>query len=79
MKIIIIDKETLCVRGEACLSPTHNTAQEKKLVDDRLEAHYRNPEAGSSWKEVYDRIVGKFKNADPAGPGNNTEETVFKK
>ncbi len=30
---------------------------EKKLIDERLEAHRRNPDSGASWEEVYKRIV----------------------
>ncbi|KPA17483.1 Addiction module component, CHP02574 [Candidatus Magnetomorum sp. HK-1] len=28
-----------------------------KLIDERLEAHRQNPDAGSSWEEVYNRIM----------------------
>ncbi len=35
------------------------TEAEKSLIDERLEAHRRNPEAGSSWKDVYKRITEK--------------------
>ena len=35
------------------------TEEEKKIIDQRLEAYHRNPEAGSSWEEVYQRIVKK--------------------
>ena len=34
------------------------TEAEKKLIDERLEAHRRNPEAGSSWEDVY-KIITK--------------------
>ena len=30
-----------------------------KLIDERLEAHRQNPDAGSSWDEVYDRITSQ--------------------
>ncbi len=30
---------------------------EKKIIDERLEAHRLNPESGASWEEVYKRIV----------------------
>ena len=33
------------------------TDEEKKLIDERLEAYYRDPQVGSSWNEVYQRIV----------------------
>ena len=31
------------------------------LIDERLEACRRNPQAGSSWEEVYARIVSRRK------------------
>jgi len=30
-----------------------------KLIDERLEAHRQNPNAGSSWEEVYNRITSQ--------------------
>ncbi|MDM8539483.1 addiction module protein [Desulfococcaceae bacterium HSG9] len=36
------------------------TVAEKKLIDERLEAHRQNPEAGSSWENVYRRIAKKY-------------------
>ncbi len=33
------------------------TDEEKKLIDERLEAYHRDPQVGSSWNEVYQRIV----------------------
>ena len=27
-----------------------------KLIDERLEAHRQNPDAGSSWEDAYNRI-----------------------
>ena len=35
------------------------TGEEKKIIDERLEAYHRNPESGSPWKEVFGRIVAK--------------------
>jgi putative addiction module component (TIGR02574 family) len=32
------------------------TEAEKKIIDERLEAYHKNPEAGSPWKEVCQRI-----------------------
>ncbi len=31
--------------------------EEKRIIDRRLEAYYRNPNAASSWEDVYNRIV----------------------
>ncbi len=34
------------------------TENERKMIDERLEAYHRNPVLGSPWEEVYKRIVG---------------------
>jgi putative addiction module component (TIGR02574 family) len=36
------------------------TEAEKKIIDERLEAYHRNPEAGSPWEEVYQRITKAY-------------------
>ena len=36
------------------------TEAEKKMIDERLDAHRDNPDAGSSWEEVYLRITRKL-------------------
>ncbi len=33
--------------------------EEKKLIDQRLEAYHANPNIGSPWEEVYKRIAKK--------------------
>jgi len=35
------------------------TGEEKKIIDERLEAYHRNPKLGSPWNEVFGRIVAK--------------------
>ena len=35
------------------------TEGEKKIIDARLEKYHQNPELGSTWKDVYKRIVGR--------------------
>ena len=35
--------------------------EEKKLIDQRLEARRGNPSAGSPWEEVYRRITARRK------------------
>ncbi|MDP2681536.1 MAG: addiction module protein [Deltaproteobacteria bacterium] len=35
------------------------TAEEKKIIDERLEAYHRNPDLGSPWEDVYKRIAAK--------------------
>jgi putative addiction module component (TIGR02574 family) len=37
------------------------TEDEKHLIDERLEAFHRNPQAGSPWEEVYTRITSRKK------------------
>ena len=36
------------------------TEETKQLLDERLEAHSKNPEEGSDWAEVKARIKKKF-------------------
>ena len=33
------------------------TDEEKNIIDKRLESYHQNPDVGSSWDEVYARIV----------------------
>ena len=35
------------------------TEEEKKIIDERLEAYHKNPNLGSPWEEVFKRIVNK--------------------
>lgn len=35
------------------------TEEEKKAIDERLEAYHQNPNLGSPWEDVFKRIVGK--------------------
>jgi putative addiction module component (TIGR02574 family) len=37
------------------------TSEDKRLLDERLEARQRNPNAGSPWEEVYARITSRRK------------------
>ena len=30
---------------------------EKQIIDERLDAYHKNPDAGSPWEDVYKRIV----------------------
>ena len=36
------------------------TDAEIKMIDERLETHRQNPEAGSSWEDVYKRIANRY-------------------
>jgi len=33
------------------------TEDEKKIIDERLEAYHQNPNLGSPWEDVFKRIV----------------------
>ncbi|MEK7698799.1 MAG: addiction module protein [Planctomycetota bacterium] len=33
--------------------------EEKRIIDERLEAYHKNPDLGSPWEDVYKRIVTK--------------------
>lgn len=35
--------------------------EDKRLIEERLEARRRDPQAGSSWEEVYARILSRRK------------------
>ncbi len=35
--------------------------EDKRLIEERLEARRRDPQAGSSWEEVYARILARRK------------------
>lgn len=35
------------------------TEEEKKIIDERLEAYHKNPELGSPWEDVFKRLTGK--------------------
>lgn len=33
------------------------TEDEKKIIDERLDAYHSNPDSGTPWNEVYKKIV----------------------
>ncbi|MEK6679074.1 MAG: addiction module protein [Nitrospirota bacterium] len=35
------------------------TKEEKKIINERLEAYHKNPELGSPWEDVYNRLVSR--------------------
>jgi len=35
------------------------TEDEKRIIDERLEAYHRNPDLYSPWEDVYKRIASK--------------------
>jgi putative addiction module component (TIGR02574 family) len=37
------------------------TAEDKRLIDERLEARQADPNAGSPWAEVYARLISRKK------------------
>jgi len=34
------------------------TEYEKKIIDERLETYHQDPNLGSPWKDIFERIVG---------------------
>jgi putative addiction module component (TIGR02574 family) len=45
------------------------TDEDKRLIDERLEARRRDPQAGSSWEEVFARITSRPKGATASSSG----------
>jgi putative addiction module component (TIGR02574 family) len=45
--------DTIATEAEA----VELTEDEKRIIDERLEAYHKNPELGSPWEEVYKRIL----------------------
>ena len=39
------------------------TEEDKRLIDERLRSRKQNPNAGSPWEEVFDRISSRGKRA----------------
>ena len=35
------------------------TDEEKKVVDERLKTYHQNPNLGSPWEDIFNRIVSK--------------------
>lgn len=35
------------------------TEDEKRIIDERLEAYHRNPDLGSPWEDTYKRIMSR--------------------
>lgn len=35
------------------------TEEEKKVVDERLKMYHQNPNLGSPWEDIFNRIVSK--------------------
>jgi putative addiction module component (TIGR02574 family) len=33
------------------------TEEEKRIIDERLEAYHRNPKAGFPWESVYQKLI----------------------
>ena len=35
------------------------TEDEKRIIDERLQAYHRNPDLGSPWEDIYKRILSR--------------------
>lgn len=47
--------DTIVTKAEAI----ELTEDEKRIIDERLEAYHRNPDLGSPWEDVYKRILSR--------------------
>lgn len=47
--------DTIAIEAEAI----ELTEDEKRIIDERLEAYHRNPDLGSPWDDVYKRILSR--------------------
>lgn len=47
--------DTIAVHADAI----ELSAEEKRIVDERLDAFHKNPAAGSPWEEVFKRILSR--------------------
>ena len=47
--------DTIATKAEAI----ELTENERKIIDERLEAYHRNPGLGSPWEDIYKRIVNR--------------------
>ncbi len=47
--------DTIATRAEA----VELTADEKRVIDERLESYHKNPALGSPWETVNKRILGR--------------------
>ena len=47
--------DTIAAKSEAI----ELSDEEKRIIDERLDAYHRNPDLGFSWGDVYKRIVAK--------------------
>jgi putative addiction module component (TIGR02574 family) len=45
--------DTIAVDSEA----VELSEEEKRIIDERLEAYHKNPNSGSPWEDVYQRII----------------------
>ncbi len=47
--------DTIAAEAEA----VELSEEEKKMIDERLEAYHKNPTLGSPWEDVFQKIVSK--------------------
>ncbi len=45
--------DTIAVKADS----VELTEEDKKLIDERLEAYHQNPNLGSPWEDVFKKIV----------------------
>ncbi len=49
--------EDIWVTIAANLDAVKLSEEEKKIIDERLEAYYKNPNLGNPWEEVYKKLT----------------------
>ncbi len=47
--------DTIAAEAEA----VELTEEEKKIIDERLDAYHQNPDLGSPWEDVFQRLVSR--------------------
>ena len=47
--------DTIATEAEA----VELTEDEKRLIDERLEAYHKNPDSGTPWEDVYKRMLSR--------------------
>ncbi|MCL0048012.1 addiction module protein [Dehalococcoidia bacterium] len=49
--------DTIAVKADSVELSVELTEEDKKIIDERLEAYHQNPNLGSPWEDVFKRIV----------------------
>jgi putative addiction module component (TIGR02574 family) len=55
----VLDK-LLQLEGEGWLDAADLTDEERRLIENRLEAHRQNPDAAIPWEDVEAKLIARF-------------------